>query len=453
MKKTAAILLCFTILLGMAGCSARNRQEKPTELWVLTEETTADGMNYIAQTLAGQFAEKHPGSSVRLDILPTEEAEREAYLEKLRVKISAGDGPDIFLMPSVARLVTETPEKYSYYVLESLFPDVRLAMENGIFADLRVYYDQDAELNKDGLLDTVMDAGTLDGHRYVLPLRFDMMTYCIVPPLLEETGLSEACFRQDLGSCFCDVLETRNPELLSGLTNFVFPAYFFSDYVDYDTREVRVQKEDLLECARLMQKIMAQSEFLLRYNIFKYQKNKDSVPVTPVRLQLLSSMLDAYAIGKMEQQEMTFLPLSSMDGAVTANVTYYAAVSASCQAPELAYQYLRMFLSEDVQWESARRQPASTQYEGLLESSWPVRTVGSTAVLWENYLNQLNKGTKLLQSLNPQDNILESITDQIDSVSFLTDASYALQTVLVDKNPEERIDQWLSDLQYRMMEG
>ena len=65
----------------------------------------------------------------------------------------------------------------------------------------------------------------------------------------------------------------------------------------------------------------------------------------------------------------------------------------------------------------------------------------------------MNKGTKLLQSLNPQDNILESITDQIDSVSFLTDASYALQTVLVDKNPEERIDQWLSDLQYRMMEG
>lgn len=150
---------------------------------------------------------------------------------------------------------------------------------------------------------------------------------------------------------------------------------------------------------------------------------------------------------------MIFLPLYSMEGTVIANVTYYAAVSASCPVPELAYQYLRMFLSEDVQWESARRQPGRTQYQGLLEGSWPVRTTGSTAALWENYLNQLNGGTKLLQSLNPEDNMLESVTDQIDCVSFLTDASYALQTVLADKNPEERIDQWLADLQYRMMEA
>lgn len=226
-NKVTAIVLCFTVLLGMVGCSARKLPAEPAELWVLTEETTADGMNYIAQTLAEQFAEEHRGSSVRLDILPTEETEREAYLKKLRVKISAGDGPDIFLMPSVARLVTETPSKYSYYALESLFPDVRLAMENLVFADLHTYYDQDEKLNKDGLLDTVMDAGTLDGHRYVLPLRFDMMTYCVVPSLLEKTGVVEDCFRQDLGSCLRSVLNTQNPELLNGLNNFVFPAYFF----------------------------------------------------------------------------------------------------------------------------------------------------------------------------------------------------------------------------------
>ena len=191
MKRLIILVLAITISLGSSGCTTSNNRKTPTELWVVTEETTGDGMNYIASELAKQFAEENPESSIRLDVLPTDKTEREAYLESLRMKIGSGDGPDIYLLPATAQLVTDNPLKYSYYHLDSLFPDV--AMGNRQFADLSQYYDNDKELGKEDLLDIVMDAGIRNGKRYVLPLRFNMSTYVIIPSLLEKTGVSESC--------------------------------------------------------------------------------------------------------------------------------------------------------------------------------------------------------------------------------------------------------------------
>ena len=46
--------------------------------------------------------------------------------------------------------------------------------------------------------------------------------------------------------------------------------------------------------------------------------------------------------------------MRALDGDLVANITYYGAVGAGCETPELAYSFLRMFLLEETQWEKNR---------------------------------------------------------------------------------------------------
>lgn len=457
MKKILLLALSIALVIGTVGCSTVQKREDPSELWVVTEETTGDGMNYIASVLAEKFAEENPGSSIRLDILPTDSVEREAYLDSLRVKISSGNGPDIYLMPSTAHLITDNPMKYSYYRLDSLFPDINVAMGNRQFADLSAFYDRDENLGKESLLDIIMDAGIKDGKRYVLPLRFDMNTYCIIPSQLQGTGVDLDCFRQDLNGCLQEILDSEDETLISGIATTHFTG-FFSQLIDYKNEEIRIQRDSLLCCADLVGKIYQQIEYLPpRYSITTYVHSNSISSIAPVKIQELSYYFDAAAIGCAEGVEMKFLPLRSMEGEVTATVTYYAAVDSSCRTPELAYKYLRMFLSEDAQWETLRRQPASTQYTALLEQSFPVRAKGCLSTIWNSYKMQPTQGDKgalpKLRSLEPDDAVVENLISQITQVNIRTDAMSNLDTTLTSNTPEDSIDSWLTELQYSLTEG
>lgn len=457
MKRLIILVLAITISLGSSGCTTSNNRKTPTELWVVTEETTGDGMNYIASELAKQFAEENPESSIRLDVLPTDKTEREAYLESLRVKIGSGDGPDIYLLPATAQLVTDNPLKYSYYHLDSLFPDVVIAMGNRQFADLSQYYDNDKELGKEDLLDIVMDAGIRNGKRYVLPLRFNMSTYVIIPSLLEKTGVSESCFKQDLISCLQKVLDSKNEDLISGIAA-TYSMGFFSCPIDYETGDVKIRRDGVLRCADLVRGILQQIEYLPpRYSMSAYVYTHHTSSIAPAKIQNLSNYLDSAAIAHAEGIEMNVLPVHSLEGQVTATVTYYAAVDVSCRTPRLAYKYLRMFLSEDAQWETLRRQPSSTQYPSLLEQSFPVRTKGCLSTIWNSYKMQPSKGDRgalpKLRSLAPDEAVIDSLTEQIDQVNFITDLVSSLDTVLTANNVEESFDNWLAELQFSLAEG
>lgn len=458
MKKAMTVVLLLALVLGTAGCSGS--EKKPAELWVVTEETTGDGMNYIAGVLAERFAAENPGTTIRLETIPTDEAERESYLDHLRIQIAAGDGPDAYLLPSVANLVTDTPKKSSYYSLDSLFPDVHITMGNRQFADLSAYYDQDTELDKDGLLEIVMDAGVRDGKRYVLPLRFDMLVYCVIPALLE--GVDTDCFRQDMGSCLQAMLATGDAALCTGAFDNILPGYF-TDMIDYETGEIQIERDTLLRCAQLIASLpRRENSTLYSYRIHSYLHWLEAAEtmIAPVRVQSLSQYLDMAAIGQAEGVEMEFLPLRSMEGKVTATVEYYAAVDSSCVNPKLAYEYLRLFLLEDAQWDRLRRQPAETQFAGAMESSWPVRAVGSVPALWENYRGQLTllddeerlRLTKL-KAAEPETVPADNLMQQIETVHFNTDATRRLGRVLYAENLEEAIDSWFIGLHYSLTEG
>lgn len=189
------LFLAAIIAVLLSGCSSDVSASRNASLWVITEQSTSDGMNLQAEIIAERMEAAYPGLTVQLDILPTEEGTREIYLKQLRTQIMSGNGPDVYLLPTGNVLTTD----YSRYkvrtvvttVVEPLFYDVTQAMYSGVFLDISRYYDADGQLGKDALKTEVMDAGVLGDSRYVIPLRFDMPVLLTGTMELENTRITD----------------------------------------------------------------------------------------------------------------------------------------------------------------------------------------------------------------------------------------------------------------------
>ena len=172
MKQRISVIILLSLLLGlvmqtMAACAPVS-QEK-AELWVVTEQSTWDRMNGQLYVLEKAYEEAHSNVDIKVDYLPTDEQERDVYLQQLRTEILQGGGPDCYLLPTDNTLILDEPAQYTYVDVEPLFSDVDLAMRNGLFYDITELYDADDALSKDALNTKIMDAGVVNGIRYVLP--------------------------------------------------------------------------------------------------------------------------------------------------------------------------------------------------------------------------------------------------------------------------------------------
>ena len=235
---------------------------EPVVLHVLTERGNLNYLNYVSgeiitnfQRIISEFEKTHENIQIELTYLPVEDADRESVLQKLRLEIMAGRGPDLFLLPS-----GEAGQSYRYVSsgdflhggTETLFPDVEMAMRNLYFADLSEYYDMDEDLKTGELQQDVMNAGILDGARYVLPLSFTMNTAVVDLDNLAALGLAPDIFSQSVlesyGALFAagESLETAEEQgaalfniIPAGDTHSMFPQVF-----DYDKEEPAISRED-----------------------------------------------------------------------------------------------------------------------------------------------------------------------------------------------------------------
>ena len=174
MKQLNIVVITLVISLFFGGCGKQAASEQPV-LWVLTEESHSDGMNYQAQTAVEAFAESHPEVTVNLEILPLDDEPRQIRLKRLRTQIMSGKGPDVYLLPTGNQAILRRGSEPLYVTVDPLFPDVNHVMELGVFFDLSALYDADTALNASALKPEIMEAGCRDGHRWVLPLRLSLI--------------------------------------------------------------------------------------------------------------------------------------------------------------------------------------------------------------------------------------------------------------------------------------
>lgn len=483
MKKVMALILVAALLCPLAGCG----DPEEAAIWVVTEETTWDRMNGQAEAVKTAFEEANPGVKVRLDILPVGEQERSAYLQKLRTQIMQGGGPDAYLLPTDDQLVIGDGSNRTFPKVEPLFADVALAMENGMFRDVSQWYDADTELGKESLNAAVMDAGVLEGRRYVLPLRYDIPVIYAQTQALEEVGFDMSSLEKPLPELVQALADTGNAIVAAGGTYGGSGA--FANWIDYTSGQVTLTEEALTAYMERYRKTLAAAgecgeatRIDLRNYIYGSYDSFPGVTVAamemnrsyairyPLYIGSMAQLLDYAPVAQYEEAEYTVLPLQAEGGGTVATVTYYAAMGSGCRDPELTYEFLRQFLLEESQWELNRpakmnilvgmpprkaTQDASkkTQYPGLIESGWPVRTEGSLAPLWEVRRKQIYSALEVgkyrqrmrkigLSAL--EDHWAEILEAPVQQVRFPSVVDDALEEALDSLN--DPVDQQPTDL-------
>lgn len=440
MKKWTVLLL---LLLSLTGCSV---QEEPEQvLWVVTEKSSADGMNLQAEDVASQIEAEYPGWTVRLEILPTESDERELRLRRLRTEIMSGNGPDVYLLPTGKEIPNYKGDARETISIEPLFSDVWQAMYSGVFADISQLYDNDSNLGKDALNQNVMDGVLLDGKRYVLPVRYDVPVVYTRPDLCRQYGLEEDVFESDLLTMI-DAVLSAGGEAGIGL-QLPEDLQAFGQLMDYAKGNVTITTEQIQQYLSLYQQreslFQEQTQSFLdewehyRRNFLRIPGHDISDILTdgafrstiaypyiqpkieefshewlnslhmyisqdihwsscdlPLYTGWLSDILDTLGVTSITQQAVEVYPIQTVDGAVQAKITYFGAVGSSSQHSEIGYAFLQKILSEELQWERTRPRAnkegefwtweAGIQGQCLLECSLPVRTKGCVPDLWDN---------------------------------------------------------------------
>lgn len=377
-KKLTSVL-CIAILLITFLCSCANTnieaeniapEELDTtheieELWVLAINS---GTGRAIQSIAKRFEEEHTGVTIKISYGPENGEETDVWLEQIRTQIMAGEGPDLFLLPG-ENITSEFP-----------IQDVNQFMRAGLCLDLTEYYNNDEELSKYAFSSAVMDAGVVDGTRYVLPLWFNFPVIYADVHQLEAHKLTIEDLQKGMSS-----LVNLSQTLESGAIGSAYGDWFFNLYwmnglsqlIDYEGQEVVLEKAELVEYLENYRalttygvSISSGTPTLSSYIGNDSFWTKDGQYIF---LGTLSNLVENSRIAKAEGIELAAIPMRASDGSLISNVSFYGAIGANTQYPDLAYEFLRQLLLEEIQW-----QPT---LEEMLEFGWPVLLEGSGPAL------------------------------------------------------------------------
>ena len=405
-RKTTAIILAVLCVCALffTGC----KEDGPVTLRIVTESINTSTDDWANERLDQQlsktiiaYKESHENVDFVIERIPQKGSERTNVLERLRTELMSGKGPDILLLPGNCLVRGERNA-----LQESLILDVNQAMRNGLFADISEYYDADTELGKESLNTTVMDAGVVDGARYVLPLRYDFPVVCVSVERFAKTGLSKDTFNTNILSFMQAAVQTDDRTAISMLTedNVLMLENLMPQAVDYDEQQVRITNEELVQYC---QTYWAYQKKCFRNSLTSKERNPHTTDLYTyineegtdeylswlysdhwMCIESLDRAIHVAALAEFAGVEIEMYPVRATDGSLVADVTYYGAISAGCENVGVAYDFLRQLLLEDFQWEKST--DAKTAFNKLSASGWPVRVKDSANPLAQGLMGQLS---------------------------------------------------------------
>jgi len=413
------IVLLLSILI-LSGCSNKADTE-PITLWVLSEKSTPDDMNYQIEAVREQFSEDYPNVSVRIDYLPTDPEERAQYVQELKAGMAEGNAPDLYLLPSGHVLSLEGTNGLTFVQVEPFFYDAAYEMHEGRFYDISKLYNRDKGLDKEALLDSVMDVGMVGRKRYIIPLRF-------TAPVVYLTGDEAVPFESTkIDDLMQTAIGTKDSALARGIFNYASTSLsdiLFSHAIDYQNKQITVSSDHLKEYLSLYGKMRALPDSTTLNNEASLFTIEEIIEASPIRIGSLEGFLAYNAYTQRNDIPLQIQPLENMDGSTVATIEYWGAVDASCKHPAIAYEFLSRFLREDLQWELTRSDYAENQYSGLVANGWPVLARNAAEHLWPNYCAQ-PRGSNPYRSILANDDLLTAVYDSIDSAGFDVRLNYA----------------------------
>lgn len=378
-RRIFSVVLAAIFLLCLAACQQKEPKMKDGKILLTVCVESSVGLPNVGkgttmensiQSIAQYYtANVNPDVTFEFVTLTADQEERSNRIDQLQTEMMAGQGPDIFILPC--------DDGFTYNETQ-LIENVEKGMATGLFADLTTLYNQDETLEKDVLLEKVMDAGVMDDKRYILPLRYTYPILLALEDELQGAGLEISDLSQNSEAFLSTVLSQEgNAWRVSGAN--VFAANLlnaFPSLCDYSTGEVSLDEEALTAAlSRYMELLSSLDQESIEADggVWPNFLSADR----PLDTLFLNDDLFLYLdIAYAQKQELAAAPFAAQDGSIVANVTYYGAVSANCAAVEEAYDFLALFLSKEVQSGTALEYNGASYdvSEWGTTHGWPVRS-------------------------------------------------------------------------------
>lgn len=300
MKKYCSIILMLTMaVFSFTGCKQNGASgNSQKEIVVVTNSEQEEAVKDFAK----YYMDKHQGVSIRVENpFSGSTEERSVNLQKWNTDITVGKGPDIYVLSTLLDNVdSENDEE------KLLIKNVNKAMQNGVFASLDSYMENDSFWEQSSYKKEILEAGKYHGKQYVLPFTCH---YYVIAGEAEKVS---------------NIKSLENLTASEAANVLFFASRLAQPAVDYEENQVLFEKEKwgniIKQC---FENGMTQTE----------EENESCV----------HSVKDL----EMEDYESS-TPIMNLDGKKVAAVEFYGAVGMSSEYKEEAYEFLMLFLNGAV---------------------------------------------------------------------------------------------------------
>ena len=374
MKKFLALVLCVlvicTVCAGCKGAPGENDFERNSSVENPSVENSSQGekdgvpLRLCVDFSAGRMTdlshlrgysdekmldgflktvqEKGGPTDVEVEFIPQENgAERQSELNRIRVELMSGTGPDIFLT-SCIRPDTDVGR-------QALFQFPEQAMKRGLFLQLDDYIETSRFMEWEKLTPVVMDAGKTESGQFLLPLAyFFPLTYFHsddVQPYPADTTWAQAAQGDD------PVLSTSMEPILAGLTPYWngpdLLSYTWKELADYDSGKLLLSEEELLQRAEEAL-LLKENGAGTAFSHFREVMERDTL-----NPDCTGPDRDALRQGITYKDSVTMIPLYCDQGGAVVSVRAFAGINAGTARPKDAFFVLDVLLSKEVQKDSS----------------------------------------------------------------------------------------------------
>lgn len=330
LKKQISVFICFCcIISGLSGCSILEKNTKK-ELKILTELS----LRGKVEAAASYMMQKDRQLSVEIEYISAEEESRKNQTEKLRTQIVAGEGADVYILNSVADKVND--------VGISLFKNPYKTMQSGVFADLNPFIEKDTYWETGTYKKELLQAGQYDDGQYIIPLS------CNYEVLVSSSDTLDYLKDLNLQEWLTEAKKTENLSLKKlMLARDLDAGKWMKIPADYEEGIVLFNQEQW-------------TQFFLDQLHFKKEQFRQIGEASEGSIQtILPDTTSAIVV-------------PDLTGKKLASVQAFGAVGMSSKLKEEAYQFLMLFLNEEVKTEQEKNGSGSI-LNGIIDESFPVQ--------------------------------------------------------------------------------
>lgn len=285
-------------------------------------------------------------TNVEVEILPSSGSERATAIDRLRVEIMSGSGPDVFLMKCARKNALEPAE--------ALFPIPEKILESGLFLVLDEYMNDAEFMDAENLNPTVMKAGSTDEGQQIIPISYRIPVTCFEKSTVTHSPSKE--------NTWYTLIESNDVDLNSAAAwmdltessiyrDYYGPQleYILGALADYRKEELLFTEEELLQRT---QEALALAEQASNGDFQDAHKHYQRFLGVNFNFFPQTTGVDREnAIS--ENTALTMVPLYSDDGGVAASILSYAAINRNTKRPEDAFKVIDYLFSNEIVHNSA----------------------------------------------------------------------------------------------------